>query len=471
MSKNSKKILNTKVAEKNLTLQRRLFNERIAYISLEIMGFVFVVLLISVSINWQFNKVINDSEDLTIALKENRWADALALDEKNLSALAGRARQRLNKSVPDITGAFSDIELIEKIDPSFKQLTDIKIMAYKTRIQSFANEGKIKEALQDLSYLEKNGVSEDLRKKLMKEIQMASPQNGVDINSAQHKKQPKPKLAEQVTSPSTVLKRPSLLSTPFGIKVAKEAQQSWAAYLGKPPIIKNELGMEFVLIPPGEYLMGSPTSEQGRADDEVQHKVQISEPFYLGKTEVTQKQWREIMRTTPWSSLSGVQEDDESPAVYVAWSDVHAFIGKLNQKDKAKYRLPTEPEWEYACRAGSDKAYCFGEELNERNKYAWFDLATQNSRNEHAQKVGLKLSNQFGLFDMHGNVWELCEDTYLKDYIVSENDQNITDNDKYVVIRGGSWTNKIEFCRSAYRGRGLRSYRGNDLGFRLVLIP
>ena len=126
--------------------------------------------------------------------------------------------------------------------------------------------------------------------------------------------------------------------------------------------MRNSLGMEFVYISPGSFMMGSPSGEADRGDDEKQHRVTLTKGYYLQTTEVTQGQWEKVMGSRPWSGKKYVRENANNPAVYVSWEDTQAFIDRLNRKERTqKYRLPTEAEWEYACRAGSTARFCFGD--------------------------------------------------------------------------------------------------------------
>ena len=136
--------------------------------------------------------------------------------------------------------------------------------------------------------------------------------------------------------------------------------------------IENSIGMVLVPIPAGEFVMGSPETEPGRQDDEVQHQVTLTKPFLLGVHEVTQGQWQAVMDTTPWKGENYAKEGDDYPATYVSWNDAVEFCRKLSEKEGLEYRLPTEAEWEYACRAGTTTAYSFGDDASELGEYAWY---------------------------------------------------------------------------------------------------
>ena len=165
----------------------------------------------------------------------------------------------------------------------------------------------------------------------------------------------------------------------------------------------NSIGMEFVLIPSGSFVMGrDPLFEEDRDDELPQHKVNISKPFYLGKYQVTQAQWVAVMEDNP-SGFKG----PANPVEQVSWNDAQEFIKRLNVKEgHNRYRLPTEAEWEYAARAGADTVYFFGNDENILPVYAWF---IDNSR-KTPHPVGKKRPNAWGLYDVHGNVWEWVQD-------------------------------------------------------------
>ena len=230
-----------------------------------------------------------------------------------------------------------------------------------------------------------------------------------------------------------------------------------------PKKITNSLGMEFVYVKPGSFMMGSPANESGRYDDEMQHRVTLSKGFYMQTTEVTQGQWRAIMGSSP-SKFSNCGED--CPVEQVSWDDVQTFISKLNRKKGGnRYRLPTEAEWEYAARAGSTARFCYGDDEGRLSEYAWYSGNSGGKTHPVAQKQ----PNAWGLYDMHGNVYEWCQDWYDKNYPSG----NVTDptgpsSGSLRVLCGGSWSSLAEFCRSAIRYGKFSATRNLYLGFRLV---
>ncbi|MEE8585033.1 MAG: formylglycine-generating enzyme family protein, partial [Acidobacteriota bacterium] len=220
---------------------------------------------------------------------------------------------------------------------------------------------------------------------------------------------------------------------------------------------KAEGGLEFVKIPAGEFEMGS---NHGERDEKPVRKVRISQPFQLGKYEVTLEQWEAVMGNNP-ASFAGARR----PVEMVSWDDVREFIGNLNQRsDGFVYRLPTEAEWEYAARAGTS-----GDYAGDLDEMGWYDA---NSGYE-THPVGEKKPNAWGLYDMHGNVWEWVQDRYDPEYYASRPDpdtdpQGWPERGSCRVVRGGGWGNPARGCRSALRGWCRPGVRGGGLGFRLL---
>jgi formylglycine-generating enzyme required for sulfatase activity len=206
--------------------------------------------------------------------------------------------------------------------------------------------------------------------------------------------------------------------------------------------------------------------------DEQQHEVTISKNYYLGVTEVTQGQYEKVMGKNPsWFQGNKIQGDNSNhPVELVSWEDAIEFCKKLSDLPEEKaagrvYRLPTEAEWEYACRAGSKTAYSFGESSESLGDYAWF----KGNSNMQTHPVGEKKANAWGLYDMHGNVWEWC--SYYGEYPKGAvSDPVGPREDSSRVPRGGSWGYEAASCRSATRLRYAPSNRG-DIGFRVALSP
>ncbi|MEW8438671.1 MAG: SUMF1/EgtB/PvdO family nonheme iron enzyme, partial [Candidatus Thiodiazotropha taylori] len=214
---------------------------------------------------------------------------------------------------------------------------------------------------------------------------------------------------------------------------------------------------EMVALPGGSFEMGSPSSEEGRDDDEQQHRVSVSR-FKLAKTEVTQAQWQAVMGNNP-SSFKGCAT---CPVEQVSWQDVQSYISKLNQRTGKRYRLPTEAEWEYACRGGrAGERYCGGDNVD---RLAWYG----NNSGDKTHPVGQKQPNGFGLYDMSGNVWEWTCSEYDQGYGGGEQRCVRQNSDAKRSIRGGSWFNKPRWVRSANRHGFRPSVRDFNLGFRLA---
>jgi formylglycine-generating enzyme required for sulfatase activity len=230
----------------------------------------------------------------------------------------------------------------------------------------------------------------------------------------------------------------------------------------------NSIGVEFVFIPSGSFMMGCNENNGFCWEDEApQHKVIISKPFYLGKYEVTQKQWQALIGYNP-SKAKG----DNLPVTNISWNDAVAFTKKLNEKEGVdKYRLPSEAEWEYAIRAGTDTRYFWGNngEDETKSQYAWLS-------EYKIQKVGQKKPNAWGLYDMAGNVWEWINDLYQENYYQYSpiTDPKGADFGDDRVMRGGSYKESINFARSAFRHSGYYdgtpSASHETVGFRLAML-
>ncbi len=249
--------------------------------------------------------------------------------------------------------------------------------------------------------------------------------------------------------------------------------------------LSDKVKMEFVLIPAGELLMGSSDAERKQAMEQAkaskmrlgklvisaiptegpQHRVKITRPFYLGKYEVTQSQWETVMGNNPSEFKA-----PSNPLENVSWNDFQPFLAKLNMEFKKKgmlFGLPTEAGWEYACRAGTTTAYCFGDDPTMLAQYGWFKGNAR--RSTHA--VGQKKPNAWGLYDMHGSVWEWCADWYAEAFYAYSPpvDPVGPQTGSKRVLRGGSRTSTMWFCRSTYRYQPPRS-RSRNRGFRLALV-
>jgi formylglycine-generating enzyme required for sulfatase activity len=235
--------------------------------------------------------------------------------------------------------------------------------------------------------------------------------------------------------------------------------------------ISSEANMVLVFIPAGEFEMGSPMDELKRDDDEGQHRIKLTKPFYMGKFEVTQLQYREIMSENP-SKFGG----DNLPVENVSWYEAARFLKKLSDKTGKKFRLPTEAEWEYACRAGTKTAFNTGTTID--SDFANYEATTPYADGiigkdlKCTSKVGSYPPNAFGLYDMHGNVWEWCSDFYDSEYYkvtptVDPQGPQVNKGDK--VMRGGAWNERPNKCRSADRNNRGPKTNQPIIGFRVVM--
>ncbi|MGA2622137.1 MAG: formylglycine-generating enzyme family protein, partial [Thermoguttaceae bacterium] len=298
----------------------------------------------------------------------------------------------------------------------------------------------------------------------------------VEKRLAQAADEPAP---ETVSRPAHIL--PPLAVAPFNERTALLHQKRWAKYLGVPVVQANSIGMKLALIPPGEFDMGSPkeligTEARLHANDGwyrdrlpgegPQHRIQITRPFFVGVTCVTQGEYERVMGTNP----SKFQGDPKRPVEQVSWNEAVEFCRKVSElpgekEAKRRYGLPTEAQWEYACRAGSQSRWSFGDDPAKLGEYGWFN----GNSGGMSHPVGQKQPNVWGLYDMYGNVWEWCGDGYEKGYYENspKDDPAGSSGGSQRAFRGGSWIIAAWACRSAFRdGRG-PAERDNNLGFRV----
>lgn len=243
---------------------------------------------------------------------------------------------------------------------------------------------------------------------------------------------------------------------------------------------ENGVGMKFVWFPSGTFMMGKPISEHLQAqpldfDSAIgQHEVLLSRGFWMGQTEVTQCQWKKIMQTEPWTGKYNVREGARFPATFVSWFNAVEFCQKLTQSERSngllaadrEYTLPTEAEWEFACRAGTETTYSFGDGDANLPNYAWFGLHFSSEPSAH--EVGKKQPNSAGLFDMHGNCAEWCIDGFdLK--LEGGVDPRGAIESNLRVYRGGSWASSSANIRSDSRAGDSPKLRNSGIGFRVVI--
>jgi formylglycine-generating enzyme required for sulfatase activity len=225
-----------------------------------------------------------------------------------------------------------------------------------------------------------------------------------------------------------------------------------------------------ILVPAGSFEMGSPAAEAGRESQEAQHRVEITQPFYIGATEVTQAQWRAVMRSNP-SWFAGCGPD--CPVERVSWNDVQAFLAELQRSTGRPFRLPTEAEWEYSCRAGSTTPFHTGNGLStDQANYDGegpYAGAPPGSFRRSTTPVASFAPNAFGLHDMHGNVWEWTQDWHCPYPTASVRDQLGACRTPFKVIRGGSWYFDANSARCALRYTHRPRDSGFSIGFRIVM--
>lgn len=289
----------------------------------------------------------------------------------------------------------------------------------------------------------------------------------------------------KVASPSTTTttratpeRRPIFLVCPAEAEAVKAAQEGTAAALDVPLRYTGAGKIEMVLIPPGEFLMGSPEAEKDRRNDEgPQHRVRIDKAFYMSLSEITQAQFRSVMGYNP-SRFRGMNR----PVERVSWHEAVEFCERLSKKDRKRYRLPTEAEWEYCCRAGTETRYWWGEEESEAGKHANVldekapadggqDHPGFGVQDAHPETSPTKVydTNRFGLYDMIGNVWDWCQ-SLKRPYPYRRDDGReglAGEGDR--VLRGGSWRSYKEFCRCAARYGLDPASKDTHVGFRVVM--
>ena len=294
-----------------------------------------------------------------------------------------------------------------------------------------------------------------------------------------------PPAAGTATPPAQTAKPPHatevMLICPAGEKEVKAAQEGAAAELGIPVRCTTAFGIDWILIPPGEFTMGSPDTEKGRRPNEgPQHRVKINKAFYMSVSETTQGQFRKVMGYNP-SRFRGLNR----PVERVSWHEAIEFCEKLSTREQKRFRLPTEAEWEYACRAGTTTRYWWGEDESEAAKHAnVLDESLQRANpgiqpgfagdDAHAETSPIRAydANAFGLYDMIGNVWGWCQ-SLKKPYPYRRDDgREGTAGEGDRVLRGGSWRSYQEFCRCASRYGLDPNSKDSHVGFRMVMdIP
>jgi serine/threonine-protein kinase len=294
---------------------------------------------------------------------------------------------------------------------------------------------------------------------------------------------------------------------PFDAKQAQEHQAAWARYLGVPVEMMNSIGMQFALIPPGEFDMGSTEAEVARLREQVsaeglpvwysqrlpaeapKHRVRMTKPFWFGRHEVTRGQFRRFVedrgykteaerdgkggwgfgKRAPrffWNGDLGFEQTDDDPVVNVTWNDAAAFCAWLSEKEGGEFHLPSEAQWEYACRAGTTTNWCSGDAVEALQEQGWI----KDNAGEKTHPVGQKSPNAWGLYDVHGNVWEWCQDWLGDRYYAASptDDPTGATGGSDRVLRGGGWSGNASLSRASFRNwdQPGNCYAGN--GFRIA---
>ncbi len=238
----------------------------------------------------------------------------------------------------------------------------------------------------------------------------------------------------------------------------------------------NGLKSMLVWIPPGNFTMGTPP-EQERRQNESPVAVTLTHGFWLGKYEVTQSEWQRVMHTAPWHGRLYVEEAENDAASYITWDEATAFGVELTKQERAagrlpanwNYALPTEAQWEYACRAGTKTAFNYGKAVSQLPEHAWFAKNASNHHEEYAHRVGGMNENKWGVYDAHGNVSEWCRDFYMP-ALPGGTDPEVVANGSQRVLRGGGWRSNFDDCRSASRNRADPTGRSPVWGFRIAVV-
>lgn len=359
----------------------------------------------------------------------------------------------------------SDYDALQKVVGTATQLAEAKENI--KRLENLAEELKHKSSALDvaLSAFEKNSkdllakVDQEAIIKLQKEVRKLkalasltySNSDSAFTNLDKDEQPPGLDCLDGVITPDVIL----------------SAQKAWAKFHNKNSHLDSvsitedgKIKIDMVLIPPGKFRMGSPDSEKGRSDDEKQHEVTLTKPYYMGKYEVTQEQWKAVMGDNP-SRYKG----ENLPVENVSWKDCQEFIKKLNAKTNMSYRLPTEAEWEYACRAGTTTPYAFGNNITPK------DVNYFESNIGKTSVVGSYKANAFGLYDMHGNLWEWCEDWYSNYGGWEVKDPKGSAIGYNYVIRGGYFGSLSSWVRSSVRHFSTPATGDFNIGLRLVRNP
>lgn len=256
--------------------------------------------------------------------------------------------------------------------------------------------------------------------------------------------------------------RKSLLSITGALRMELKESDSYTESFKRSKQKEVIEEIQFADVEQGHFYMGS---ENGLENEKPVHKVEIEKNFQIGIVPITQKQWKVIMGSEPWRGMPKIKEGDKFPATYITWQDAETFINRLNALDpEFIYRFPTEAEWEYCCKANSKTEFHFGNNETQMFKYGWFDKNVEEAGLFYAQEVGLLKPNQWGIYDMHGNIWEWVNDWYIDSHAPEKKHDYIDDK----VLKGGGWDYSAFGARAAFRYHSKPTRTNHVIGFRIV---
>ena len=404
-----------KAAEETQLLARAILRRILIGTAAAVAAIVFVATSLAIRSSWR-------SASAQAAANRGDWQAALRLDPENVVAILGQAKSKLAAVPPDYQGVLTELKRAERIDPAAPELRKVR--------------GLI-----------------DCRKKFDAAVSIEDWPTALRIATD----------ATTADQASAAWVGPAVVSLPPAALTFLPSLPP-ATLLSLPPI-RNSIGIELKVLPPGKFLMG----HVGATNGEPPHLVQLTKPFCIGVYEVTNAQWSRVMGKVPskW-------KDDERPLEQVSWDDAVEFCHKLSEMPEERaagrsYRLPTEAEWEYACRSSTTTRHYFGDDDSALEDFGWFQL----NSSQQTHRVGQKKPNPWGLYDMCGNVWEWTSDWFNKYSQVSVTDPvgdpRRSQSLRRRVVRGGDWNSSPEACQSAVRNVAEAGSRSEGLGFRLAV--
>lgn len=483
----------------------------------------------SIELGWDFRKAIRDAvgrSDVLLAVIGPRWASAVNAQGRRRVEDPGdfvriEVESALERDIPIIPLLVDDANM-----PGEDQLPPIlQMLPYRNGLQVRPDPdfpGDMERLISTLSKMRARQPSQSERPVPVSRVRLPQPDDSG----------PRPRRVGLYTAAASVAVLMVLIAfgmSMIGPKMDQKGQLTFSTRSEPPKTLTNTVGMKLVLIPAGEFLMGSPDSDKdAEGDEKPQHRVKISQPFYLGGTEVTVGQFGRVVESAGYRTeaetdgqggwgwneqakrlegrdpkyswrFTGFEQTDEHPVVNVTWNDAIAFCNELSKLERLKpyyrfgagepsggdgYRLPTEAEWDYACRAGTTTRYASGDDpetlaavgnvADGTAKAKFPDWTTIAARDGYVftAPVGRFRPNAFGLYDMHGNVWEWCWDWYDSRYYSQSPDADPAGPSQaaFRVIRGEGWDFNPRDVRSAGRLRVTPVNRGSDLGFRVARV-